>query len=456
MSEKLQKVLASVGLGSRRQMEEMISAGRVSVNGKVAQLGDRVEVGDELRLDGRKVQFQAERDKRRRVIIYYKPEGEICSRHDPEGRPTVFDHLPTISRDRWVMVGRLDINSSGLLLFTNDGELANRLMHPSNEVQREYAARVMGEVSQQQRQALLRGVELDDGFAKFESFADLGGEGFNRWYQVVVKEGRNREVRRLFESQGLKVSRLLRTRYGVIHLPRELRTGRWLELDQLAINVLAKSVNLSSKDTVKFDESEKRRIDKMLDNPMKARYIDDSARQRRTGTSTEHRVVKQYNSYDDYRQNSKNNDTDVEQKPNFKEKKSFARSHAPRDNDRRENTKERYSRDYSRNTHSRDNYSRENSRNGRSERNYRDERSESRNSRSHDRYRSERSQQTNYRDERRNDRDFSSRSNQDRRSSSRNERHSNEHYHSRERSHRYERDSERPSRPFGNNKSRYR
>lgn len=321
MSEKLQKVLARVGLGSRRQMEDVIQAGRVSINGKIAQLGDRVEIGDELRLDGRKVHFQAERETKRRVIIYYKPEGEICSRNDPEGRPTVFDHLPSIANDRWVMVGRLDINSSGLLLFTNDGELANRLMHPSNGIQREYAARVMGEVTMAQRQTLLRGVELDDGFAKFESFADIGGEGFNKWYQVVVKEGRNREVRRLFESQGLRVSRLLRTRYGVIHLPRELRTGRWLELDRIAINELAKSVNLSAREAVKFNENDMRRINKMLDNPMKARYIDDSQRQRRTTTSTEHRSS--YQSFQDYRQNSKNQRND--EKSDFSSKPKSAR-----------------------------------------------------------------------------------------------------------------------------------
>lgn len=296
MSEKLQKVLARVGLGSRRHMEDIISAGRISVNGQIAQLGDRVNVGDEIRLDGRKIQFQLERESRRRVLIYYKPEGEICSRQDPEGRPTVFDHLPTISRDRWVMVGRLDINSSGLLLFTNDGELANRLMHPSHQIQREYAVRVMGEVTEKIRQTLLKGVELEDGFAKFESFVDLGGEGINRWYQVVVKEGRNREVRRLFESQGLKVSRLLRTRYGVIHLPRELRTGRWLELDQLAIDQLAKSVNLAVRQTMTFNEDTKRRVDKLLDHPMKARRVDH--RQKSTPshphTSTETRPLTRY------------------------------------------------------------------------------------------------------------------------------------------------------------------
>ena len=162
MSEKLQKVLARVGLGSRRYMEEVIAAGRVSVNGQIAQVGERIEPGDELRIDGRKVAFQIEDEIRRRVIIYYKPEGEICSRSDPENRPTVFEQLPSIPGDRWVMVGRLDINSTGLLLFTNDGELANRLMHPSNEIEREYAVRVMGEVTPQLKKNMTEGVVLED------------------------------------------------------------------------------------------------------------------------------------------------------------------------------------------------------------------------------------------------------------------------------------------------------
>jgi pseudouridine synthase len=173
MSEKLQKVLARVGLGSRRYMEEVIAAGRVSVNGQIAQVGERIEPGDELRIDGRKVAFQIEDEIRRRVIIYYKPEGEICSRSDPENRPTVFEQLPAIPGDRWVMVGRLDINSTGLLLFTNDGELANRLMHPSNEIEREYAVRVMGEVTPQIRNNMLKGVVLDDGPAKANVISDL-------------------------------------------------------------------------------------------------------------------------------------------------------------------------------------------------------------------------------------------------------------------------------------------
>ena len=271
MSEKLQKVLARVGLGSRRYMEEVIAAGRVSINGRVAQVGERIEPTDELRIDGRKVQFQIEDEIRRRVIIYYKPEGEICSRNDPESRPTVFEQLPSIPGDRWVMVGRLDINSTGLLLFTNDGELANRLMHPSNEIEREYAVRVMGEVTPQIKKNMTEGVVLDDGPAKFESFSEIGGEGINRWYQVVVKEGRNREVRRIFESQGLKVSRLLRTRYGTVILPRELRTGRWIELDKNDIDNLTKSVELKPRQGTGLFGMAKRRNERMQDKPLAAR-----------------------------------------------------------------------------------------------------------------------------------------------------------------------------------------
>lgn len=271
MSEKLQKVLARVGLGSRRHMEEAIIQGRVSVNGKIAEIGQRIEAIDELRVDGRRVDFALEEETRRRVIIYYKPEGEICSRQDPEGRPTVFDNLPNLRGERWVMVGRLDINSSGLLVFTNDGELANRLMHPSNEVEREYAVRVMGEVTPTARQALLDGVTLDDGPAKFESFTEVGGEGINRWYQVVVKEGRNREVRRLFESQGLRVSRLLRIRYGTISLPRQLHTGRWIELDKDEIDGITALVKLKPRVGTGLYGLAKRRAEKMQENPLPAR-----------------------------------------------------------------------------------------------------------------------------------------------------------------------------------------
>jgi 23S rRNA pseudouridine2605 synthase len=271
MSEKLQKVLARVGLGSRRHMEEAIIQGRVSVNGKIAEIGHRIEATDELRIDGRKVSFTLEEETRRRVLVYYKPEGEICSRQDPEGRPTVFDNLPPLKNERWVMVGRLDINSSGLLLFTNDGELANRLMHPSNEVEREYAVRVMGEVTPEARQNLLTGVMLEDGSAKFESFSEVGGEGINRWYEVVVKEGRNREVRRLFESQNLRVSRLLRIRYGTVSLPRHLHTGRWLELDKDEIDGLSALVKLKPRVGTGLYGLAKRRAEKMQENPLPAR-----------------------------------------------------------------------------------------------------------------------------------------------------------------------------------------
>lgn len=288
MSEKLQKVLARIGLGSRRYMEEVIAAGRVSVNGQIAQVGERIEPGDELRIDGRKVQFQIEDEIRRRVLIYYKPEGEICSRNDPENRPTVFEHLPTLANDRWVMVGRLDINSTGLLLFTNDGELANRLMHPSNEIEREYAVRVMGEVTPKIRQTMLNGVELDDGPAKFESFTEIGGDGINRWYQVVVKEGRNREVRRIFESQGLKVSRLLRTRYGTVILPRELRTGRWTELDKGDIDNLTKMVDLKPRQGTGLFGMAKRRTERMQDKPLAARRGGYLRQQRRDSEQQGH------------------------------------------------------------------------------------------------------------------------------------------------------------------------
>ncbi|QOW50508.1 MULTISPECIES: 23S rRNA pseudouridine(2605) synthase RluB [unclassified Acinetobacter] len=298
MSEKLQKVLARVGLGSRRYMEEVIAAGRVSVNGQVAQVGERIEPGDELRIDGRKVQFQIEDEIRRRVLIYYKPEGEICSRNDPENRPTVFEQLPQITGDRWVMVGRLDINSTGLLLFTNDGELANRLMHPSSEIEREYAVRVMGEVTPQLKNNMLQGVVLDDGPAKFESFSEIGGDGINRWYQVVVKEGRNREVRRIFESQGLKVSRLLRTRYGSVILPRELRTGRWIELDKQDIDNLTKSVELKPRQGTGLFGMAKRRTERMQDKPMAARRGGYLRQQRRDSDENQ---PQQSNGYQDNR-----------------------------------------------------------------------------------------------------------------------------------------------------------
>lgn len=214
MSEKLQKVLARSGVGSRREMEEYISAGRVTVDGKVASLGDRINANQQVRVDGHPVKIAAEAEQVCRVIAYHKPEGEICSRIDPEGRPTVFDRLPKIKDSRWIAIGRLDINTSGLLLFTTDGEMANRLMHPKFEVEREYAVRVFGDVNDAMIQKLRLGVELEDGKANFKKIKAMGGEGINRWFHVVLTEGRNREVRRMWESQGAVVSRLIRIRYG--------------------------------------------------------------------------------------------------------------------------------------------------------------------------------------------------------------------------------------------------
>lgn len=240
--EKLQKVLARAGLGSRRQIETWIVAGRVSVDGKLAKLGDRVGPDAKLRVDGHLVKLQAANAAKTKILLYHKPEGEVCTRSDPEGRPTVFEKLPLLRGQRWVAVGRLDLNTSGLLLFTNDGELANRLMHPSQEIEREYAVRIRGHVTAEILQKLQQGVELEDGPAAFTTIQDAGGEGSNHWYHVTLNEGRNREVRRLWESQNLTVSRLMRVRFGTVSLPRHLRAGRWEEMSLNAVNDLLKSL----------------------------------------------------------------------------------------------------------------------------------------------------------------------------------------------------------------------
>ena len=240
--ERIQKVLAKAGQGSRREMERAIENGRVQVNGEVAKLGDKVSAKDELRLDGKKISVETE--KVRRVLIYNKPEGEICTRKDPEGRHTVFDRLPRIPGERWIAVGRLDINTSGLLLFTNDGELANRLMHPSHQIEREYAVRVLGDVQQEHIDAMCEGVELEDGPAKFTDVQFFDGKGSNLWFHVVIMEGRNREVRRLWESQGFQVSRLKRVRYGSVFLDSDVRAGTWQEMAKKDIDQLAKTVDL--------------------------------------------------------------------------------------------------------------------------------------------------------------------------------------------------------------------
>lgn len=255
IGEKLQKLLARLGLGSRRHLEEVIKAGRVRVNHEVAALGKRATLADEIRIDGRIVHTKSEYEKRRRVIAYYKPEGEICATSDPQGRISVFERLPKMTHDRWVMVGRLDINSSGLLLFTNDGELAHRLMHPSCQIVREYAVRVLGDVTPEIAKNLTAGVVLDDGVACFGDIKEGGGTGVNKWYHVSLKEGRKREVRRLFESQGLKVSRLIRTRYGSYKLPSTLKTGRFIELDRREINELIALVGLRSREQTGVNHS---------------------------------------------------------------------------------------------------------------------------------------------------------------------------------------------------------
>jgi len=235
MTEKLQKVLAREGLASRREVERWIREGRISVNGKKATLGDRVEVTDKIRVDGRPVAVKAPEQQKTRVIMYHKPEGEVCTRSDPEGRPTVFERLPKMKSGRWINVGRLDINTSGLLLFTNDGELANQLMHPSSELEREYAVRVFGEVKLEIIKRLTQGVKLEDGIGRFNSVQKRGGTGLNQWYHVIIKEGRNREVRRLWESQGVTVSRLIRIRFGDVSLPKYLARGRWKELENFTM-----------------------------------------------------------------------------------------------------------------------------------------------------------------------------------------------------------------------------
>ena len=243
-TEKLQKVLAAAGLGSRREMETWITEGRVRVNKDTATLGDRVSVEDRIFVDGRPISRKTERH---RVILYNKPTGQICSRRDPEKRPTVFDKLPKLKKQRWICIGRLDINTSGLLLFTTDGELANRLMHPSFQVEREYVVRVLGEVTDEKLQAMRDGVMLEDGMARFTDIQKGQDEedSANQWYYVVLMEGRNREVRRLWESQGLKVSRLKRVRFGNLFIPSAVKAGRYVDLKQKEMRELYQMVGLT-------------------------------------------------------------------------------------------------------------------------------------------------------------------------------------------------------------------
>ena len=235
--ERLQKLLAQSGIGSRREMEELIVSGRVMINGEVAEIGQSASPGDRVKVNGRLVNLKFS-NRLPRVILYHKPEGEIVSRDDPNHRPTVFTSLPRLSGARWVAVGRLDFNTSGLLLFTTSGELANRLMHPRYNLVREYAVRVLGELTAEAQQRLLDGVELEDGLAQFGSLLDAGGDGANRWYRVSLFEGRNREVRRMFEAVGVTVSRLMRVRYGPFVLPPNLKRGQVLDLDDKVVQKL--------------------------------------------------------------------------------------------------------------------------------------------------------------------------------------------------------------------------
>ena len=266
--ERLQKVLAQMGIGSRREMERAIESDRITINGEVAKLGDRVVPSDRVELDGKRVLLTNRESQRIRVLLYNKPEGEICSRSDPEGRRTVFTNLPKLKGERWIAVGRLDFNTSGLLLFTTDGELANALMHPSSLIDREYLARVQGDVDEDMKKRLVQGVELDDGVAKFTDIVDGEGKGTNRWFYCVVMEGRNREVRRLWESQGVKVNRLKRVRFGNIFIPSHVRVGQWLELDDKAIRELCITANVPVPDqkqplTIREKEKQQRHQNKL-------------------------------------------------------------------------------------------------------------------------------------------------------------------------------------------------
>jgi len=242
---KLQKALAQAGLGSRRDMEQLVRTGQVTVNGSPAAIGARVSPGDVILVNGRAIRRSAV-GTQPRVLLYYKPEGEIVSRDDPGGRPSVFDRLPQPRGSKWLAVGRLDLNTSGLLILTTSGELANRMSHPRYEIEREYAVRVLGRLRPEQQEKLLSGIQLDDGLAQCVSVQDRGGEGANHWYHVVVREGRNREVRRLFQALGLRVSRLMRVRFGSLVLPRNLRRGQFVEMLPRDIRQLMAALGLEA------------------------------------------------------------------------------------------------------------------------------------------------------------------------------------------------------------------
>ena len=242
MADRIQKVLANAGYGSRREIEKLINNGKIKVNGKLATIGQCIEEKDQVAINSRPIRLHQQRKKKPKVLAYYKQAGEVCTRRDEKGRETVFKNLPRLRNSRWISIGRLDLNTTGLLLFTTDGELANKLMHPSSEIEREYAVRVFGRVTNENINTLLDGVELEDGFAKFTDIVDSGGKGTNHWYHVVVMEGRNKEVRRLWESQGVQVTRLIRTRFGSYILTRNNRVGQFCRLDEKEIKSLENSI----------------------------------------------------------------------------------------------------------------------------------------------------------------------------------------------------------------------
>ncbi len=287
--ERVQKALARMGFGSRREIERLIGEQKIRINGQLAKLGDHVKAGDKVNIGNRRAVITTEIG-RIRVLIYNKPEGEICTQKDEEGRNTVFESIGKLKTGRWIIVGRLDINSSGLLLFTNYGELANHLMHPSSEIEREYAVRVNGEVTDEIIRTLLKGVELEDGFLKFDSITDGGGQGANHWYNVIIKEGKNREVRRLWQSQDIRVSRLIRVRYGNLTLPRTLKLGRKVELSLDEIKVLFDFVKLEW--PASRDEEARQRSNKAKNLSIKQQLYGNGgqAKTSRSGTGQKHKA----------------------------------------------------------------------------------------------------------------------------------------------------------------------
>lgn len=286
--ERLQKILAQAGVGSRREMEEWIVAGRVTLNGEVATLGMRAQEGDVVGVDKRTIHVKNQDDiGLPRVLLYHKQEGEIVSRDDPKSRSSVFDNLPKLRGQKWIAIGRLDFNTSGLLIFTTSGELANRLMHPRFEVEREYAVRVQGRMTPEQMQQMIgQGLELEDGLVRFEKLTDEGGEGFNHWYRLILKEGRNRVVRRTFEALGLVVSRLMRVRFGIINLPPSIKRGKLAELGEGEVKQILEWVGLPSEPVEKsknFVTREKAVLEKTVNTPEGSSYPAVSQKRKTAG-----------------------------------------------------------------------------------------------------------------------------------------------------------------------------